>query len=225
MANNGLSNQSIHPGGVVRQVICVAILACFTVISGCETTGPTPPGTEDAEASSFKPKPVIDVVRVQPFRLRQSFQYDWRLERQEVRSGLLVVFEVDPELVTPRNALEPVLYAGSHTVQRLNHGNESGFVIGIVPEQIDLSREPVWFGSPDLPERIDSEMIATERARAERLGISALQSIDIRSRTRDPIIVADLTTLLREQAAELVLEFSPQERRLAEAWRLPTTSE
>lgn len=220
---NGLRNQGFRPIRVMKQVICVAILSCTFIVSGCQATEPTTPVPEATGASSFKPQPVIDVVRIQPFRLRQSFEYDWRRERPDVWSGLLVVFKVDPELVTPRNALEPVLYAGNHTVQRLNHGNESGFVIGIIPEQIDLSREPVWFGPPALPERIDSEMIATERARAERLGISALESIDIQGRTRDPVIVSDLTTLLREQAAELVLEFSPQEKRLADAWRLPVT--
>lgn len=225
MAMNEFRNRGYCLIRVIKHVMGIAILACSVVISGCETTSPATPGTEDTEASSFKPQPVIDVVHVQPFQLRQSFQNDWRLERPEVRSGLLVVFKVDPELVTPRNALEPVLYAGSHTVQRLNHGNESGFVIGIIPEQIDLSREPVWFGPPDLPERIDSEMIATERARAERLGISGLESIDIQSRTRDPVVAPDLTTLLREQAAELVLEFSPQEKRLADAWRLPVTGQ
>jgi len=34
-----------------------------------------------------------------------------------------------------------------------------------------------------------------------------------------------LTTLLREQAADLLLEFSPQEKRLADSWRLPVTGE
>lgn len=225
MAINGLRNQGFHPILMIKQVIYVAILSCSFMVSGCQAGKPTTPAPEATGASSFKPRPVIDIVHVQPFRLRQSFEYDWRRERPDVRSGLLVVFKVDPDLVTPRNALEPVLYAGNHTVQRLNHGNESGFVIGIIPEQIDLSREPVWFGPPNLPERIDSEMIAAERARAERLGISALESIDIQSRTRDPVVASDLTTLLREQAAELVLEFSPQEKRLADAWRLPVTGQ
>lgn len=228
MAMNGLQNRSYCPIWEMKHVICVAILSCSLITSGCETTTPTKPtisNPETAEASDFKPQPVIDVVRIQPFRLRQSFQYDWRRERPDVQSGLLVVFKVDPDLVMPRNMLEPVLYAGNQTVQRLNHGNESGFVIGIIPEQIDLSQEPIWFGTPALPERIDSEMIAAERTRAERLGISALESVDIQTRTRDPIIVPDLTTLLREQAAEFLLEFSPQEKRLADAWRLPATNQ
>lgn len=218
MAMNRLRNRSHRPILDMQQGVYVAVLSVFFIISGCQQpTTPTP------EVSSFKPQPVIDVERIQPFRLKQSFKYDWRLNYPDVQSGLLVVFKVNTDLVTPRNALEPVLYAGNHTVQRLNHGHESGFVIGIIPEQIDLSQEPIWFGTPALPERIDGEMIARERTKAERAGILALKSTDIQSRTQDPVVASDLTTLLREQAADLLLEFSPQEKRLADSWRLPVT--
>ena len=216
MVTNRLRNRSHRPILDMRQGLFVAILSGFVIISGCQTTRSTP--------DSFKSQPIIDIMRIQPFRLEQSFKYDWRRDHPDVRSGLLVVFKVDPDLVTPRNALEPVLYAGNQTVQRLNHGHESGFVIGIIPEQIDLSKEPVWFGTPALPERIDAKTIARERAKAERSGILALTSTDIQSRTQDPVVASDLTTLLREQAANLLLEFSPQEKRLADSWRLPVTA-
>lgn len=218
MVMNQLRNRSYRLILDMRQGLCVAILSGFFIISGCQPTGPTTP-TPD-----FKPQSVIDIVRIQPFQLKQSFKYDWRRDRPDVRFGLLVVFKVDPDLVMPKNTLEPVLYAGNQTVQRLNHGHESGFVIGIIPEQIDLSKEPVWFGTPALPERINAEIIAKERTKAERLDISALKSTDIQSRTRDMIVASDLTTLLREQAANLLLEFSPQEKPLADSWRLPVTA-
>ncbi len=200
----------------MRQGMFVAILSGFFIIGVCQAQ---PIG------SSFEPRPVITIEHIQPFQLEQSFQYKWRRDHPTVRSGLLVVFKVDPDLVMPRNGLEPVLYAGNHTVQRLNHGHESGFVIGIIPEQIDLSQELVWFGTPALPERIDANMIASERTSAERSGIVPLTSADIQNRTQDPVAVSDLTSLLRKQAADLVLEFSPQEKRLADAWRLPTTGQ
>jgi hypothetical protein len=216
MVMNRIRNRSYRLIFDMRQGLYVVILSGFVIISGCQTTTQTP--------DSFKPQPVIDVERIQPFQLEQSFKYDWRIDQPDVRSGLLVVFKVDPDLVTPRNALEPVLYAGNQTVQRLNHGHASGYVIGIIPEQIDLSKEPIWFGTPALPERIDAEMIARERTKAERSGILALKSTDIQNRTQDPVVASDLTTLLREQAANLVLEFSPQEKRLADSWRLPVTA-
>lgn len=218
MVMNPIQNRSCRLASGMRQGLYVAILSGLFIMSGCRSTGPAP-STPD-----FKPQPVIDIERIQPFRLEQSFKYDWRRDQPDVQSGLLVVFKVDPNLVTPRNALEPVLYAGNHTVQRLNHGYESGFVIGIIPEQIDLSKEPIWFGTPALPERIDAKMIARERAKAERSGILALESTDIQSLTQDLVVVSDFTTLLREQAANLLLEFSPQEKRLADTWRLPVTA-
>ena len=218
MVMNRIQNKSCRLIFGMRQGLYVTILSGFLMMPGCRSTGPVP------STSDFKPRSVIDVERIQPFRLEQSFKYDWRRDYSEVRSGLLVVFKVDPDLVIPKNALEPVLYAGNQTVQRLNHGHESGFVIGIIPEQIDLSKEPIWFGTPALPERIDAKMIAKERTKAERSGISALKSTDIQSRTKDQVVVSDLTTLLRKQAADLLLEFSPQEKRLAESWRLPVTA-
>ncbi len=191
----------------------VAILSGFFIISGCGSV----------DSSEFKSQAVIEVEWIQPFQLEKSYKYDWRMERPEVKTGLLVVIKVDPNLVTPKNLLEPVLYAGNQTVQRLNHGHESGYVIGIIPEQIDLSQEPIWFGSPALPERVDKDMIAKERTKAERSGIAKLKSSDIKRRTKDPVVAATLTQLLREYAADLVLEFSPKEKHLADSWRLPVT--
>jgi len=214
MAIYRLRNRShrLKPG--VRQGLSVAILSGFFIMGA---------GQAQTIGSRFEPQPVITIEYIQPFQLEQSFTFDWRRDQLTVQSGLLVVLKVNPELVTPRNEPEPVLYAGNHTVQRLNQGHESGFVLGIIPEQIDLSQDPVWFGSPALPERIDADMIARERASAERAGISSPPSEDVVSRTQDPVVVSDLSTLLRKQAADLLLEFSPQEKRLADAWRLPVT--
>jgi len=195
-----------------RQGVSIAILSGLLTLSVCLTT--------PLAASDFEPKTILDVVHIQPFQLEESFRFDWRSEKPDVRSGLLVVFKVDPDLVKPRNALEPVLYAGNQTVQRLNHGHESGFVIGIIPEELDLSMVPIWFGTPALPEAVGAEIIGSERARAERFGILPLTSIDTKSRPQDLVVASDLTTLLREQAADLVLQFSPQEKRLADSWRL-----
>lgn len=201
---------------IQRWIASAALIGSF-VLTGC----PTPPPQQKIPA--FEPQPILDLTQIQPFRLERSFRFDWRRERPEVRSGMLIVLRADPDLLTRRNALEPVLYAGNHTVQRLNAGDESGFVVGIVPARLDLAAEPIWFGEPGLPERIDAKTIASERERAARAGIEPTPRSAIENRTRKLVVVPDLTTLLREQAANFVLEFSPQERRLADAWRLPTT--
>lgn len=194
----------------------------FALLAGFFITGAAQAQTAE---SSFQPRSVITIEHIQPFELEQSYDYGWRRDQSAVRSGLLVVLRVDPDLVTPRNELEPVLYAGNHTVQRLNSGHESGFVLGIIPEQINLSEEPVWFGAPDLPERIDANVIASERRSADRSGIVPLAAAEIQIRTQALVVVPDLNALLRNQAADLLLAFSPQEKRLADAWRLPVTGQ
>lgn len=167
------------------------------------------------------PAAVADVVYISPFDLEQGYHHDWRQERPFIKSGTLVVFKVNPDYVYPRNAAEPVLYAGSQTAQRLNQGNESGFVIAIIPGEIDLAREPVWFGSPELPERVNAETIESERANAEKAGIRPFDAEQIQKVTQERIGASDLAALLREAVAKLLLEYSPQEKALAETWQLP----
>jgi hypothetical protein len=167
------------------------------------------------------PAAVTDVVAIHPFALEEGYRYDWRQERPFIESGTLVVFKVNPDLVYPRNAAEPVLYAGNQTAQRLNHGHESGFVIAIIPGEVDLAREPAWFGSPALPERVNAETINSERAKAEKAGIRPFDAEKIRSVTQERLEASDLASLLREHVAELLVKYSPQEKALAETWRLP----
>ncbi|HXU31405.1 MAG TPA: hypothetical protein VN851_12575 [Thermoanaerobaculia bacterium] len=167
------------------------------------------------------PASITGILVAQRFTLETPYPYTWTKERIEVATGVLVVLAVDPAYVVPRNALEPVLYAGDVPVQRLNHGNLSGRVIGIVPGNIDLATTPIWFGTPELPERITTGMAKAERGRAEKAGVRALSAAGVRSVERPPVVAKDLAALLRDVAAKLVYEFSPQEKELAEAWRLP----
>jgi hypothetical protein len=170
------------------------------------------------------PASVKGILAAQRFALETPYPYTWSKERIEVATGVLVVLEVDPAYVVPRNALEPVLYAGNVPVQRLNHGDLSGRVIGIVPGPVDLVTAPIWFGSPELPERITAAMAEAERGRAEKAGVRALSTAGVRDAERPPVAAKDLAALLRDVAAELVLEFSPQEKELADSWRLPVAA-
>ena len=139
-----------------------------------------------------------------------------------VSTGMLVVLEVDPAYVDPRDAvLGPMLYAGDVTVIRLNYGNRSGRVIGIIPGDVDLATAPIWFGAPELPERVTQAVVRSERARAEKAGIRAFPQARLAGVERPAVAAKDLAALLRNVAAELVDQYSPQEKELAESWRLP----
>lgn len=185
------------------------------------------PASEGQDVPQAKPQAapaaVIDILEIQPFKLREGYQYDWLQSRPVVSDGLLVVLKVDPSQVVPRNAAELVLYAGDRTVQRLNQGDRSGYVIAIIPGDLDLASEPIWFGRPELPERVTPDVIREERKLADSAGIKAFGADKVKGALRDAIEVEDLAALLRGPAADLVLKYSPDEKDLAETWRLPAT--
>jgi hypothetical protein len=156
------------------------------------------------------PAGVEDVVYAAPFVLQQGYVSDWRLERPVVASGHLVVLRVAPDLVYPRQTAEPVLYAGEQTVERLNVGYPSGYVVVIVPETADLDRVSIWFGTPQLPESVDAETVRAERARAEAAGVTPAPPDRIRSVLRKRLDLADKAALLRAAGA-LVLRYAPDE--------------
>lgn len=178
-------------------------------------------GRGDEIAIPPTPAAVRDILYARPFTLQTPYRNDWSNERAMVSTGVLIVVQVDPALVIPRDSLEPVLYAGNVAVQRLNHGHQSGRVIGIVPGIVDLSGAPIWFGPPELPERVTQNTVRSERARAERANVRPFSSEKIAAVTRPAVTAPDLSTLLRNVAAELVDEYSPQEKELADSWRLP----
>lgn len=187
------------------------------VIAGCVAWVAVPAGALEIKT----PAPVKDLVLARSFTLAKGYKYDWSKDRPLVTSGILVVLKVDPELVAPRNGLQPVLYAGDYPVQRLNHGYESGYVIGIIPGIVDLTQKPIWFGRPELPERVTPETVRSERALAAGATIKPFSAGKVRSATQGALQAADLSSLLRDHVANLVLEYAPQEKDLAATWRLP----
>jgi hypothetical protein len=202
-------------------------LKLFTCLGAVWFIALTVPVSYGQDAPAAKPQaapaPVIDILEIQPFALKTGYQYDWLQSRPFVSDGLLVVLQVDPGLVVPRNAAERVLYAGDRTVQRLNQGDRSGTVIAIIPGDIDLASEPIWFGRPELPERVTADVIKEERSLADSAGIKPFGADKVKSALRDAIEAEDLAALLRGPAADLVLKYSPGEKDLAETWRLPAT--
>lgn len=196
------------------RVFAAAIAAA---LSGIPSPGASQAVTGDPDKVQVPPTPrsVQRILVAQPFTVQTPFVNDWSGEQREYTAGTLVVLEMDGAYLVPRNAtLGPVLYAGDMPVQRLNHGHLSGRVIGIVPGTVDLTTVPLWFGSP--------ETALAERRRTEQATMTPLPADQIRAARRAPVRAGDLAALLRTTAAELVLRYSPQEKALAEMWRLPT---
>lgn len=181
-----------------------AILLGMPILGACQAD-------PDRQPVPRTPVPVQRILVARPFTLQTPFAYDWSKERPSVSSGTLVVLAVDGAYVVPRNStVGPTLYAGDTPVMRLNHGHLSGRVIGIVPNTVNLATAPVWFGTP-----------GKEDLTAERASMSPLPAAQLRAARRPAASAKDLAALLRTVGADLVLEFSPQEKALAEIWRLP----
>jgi hypothetical protein len=200
----------------------LAIVMATALVVSAQTSQKGTSNPKVQTATPQFPRPVNDILYAQPFTLTKGYKNTWSKEHELVSSGVVVVLAVDPALVEPRDALEPILYAGNTPVQRLNHGSQSGRVIGIVPGATDLAASPIWFGPPGLPERVTVQTTREERARAEKSGVRPFTSDKLRSVTHPAVAAADLAALLRDVAATLVSEYSPQEKDLANAWRLPT---
>lgn len=189
----------------------VCLLAAVSASLGGPPVPPTPAGVDE-------------VVYARPFALNDGFRFDWCKEPFQVSKGTILVLKVNPQLVVPRQTEEPVLYVDNQTAMRLNKGNESGYVIAIVPSEVDLTKDLIWFGTPGLPERVDAATIKAERAMAEKAGIKPLapeKAQAARDKGGARLNAADMSTLLRTTLAELVEQYSPQEKALAESWRVP----
>jgi hypothetical protein len=201
------------------RLLAAAFAASLLVTPAC-VSGQTA-GRGGELATPPTPVAVRDILYARPFTVERPFT-TWSRDRAKVSTGVLVVLEVDPAYLDPRDAVaNPVLYAGNVAVIRLNRGDKSGRVIGIIPGSMDLATAPIWFGSPELPERITPAIVEAERARAEKAGVRPFPAEKIARVQRARVAMTDVATLLRDIAAELVYEFSPQEKDLADKWRLP----
>ena len=62
---------------------------------------------------------------------------------------------MNPDVTWPRQVAEPILYVGDRTAQFAKIGYPADRIVVIVPGTLDLHAAPIWFGTPELPERVD----------------------------------------------------------------------
>ncbi len=229
-------------------ILMLVIVAAVLPAAGCDEqqTGFPPDGTPAAAGNETTPEPeaqgevagdasesppalpagptgVDDLLYARPFTLEEGYEFEWRLERPIVTRGYVLVLKVDVDLAYPRASLEPVLYVGDQTAERVNVGRESGCLVVIVPGETDLAAAPVWFGDPELPERVDADMIAEQRSKAEQAGVTPFPQDTIDSALLaggNPLAPANRDEL-RGEIAVVIVEYSPQESHLAEGMLPP----
>ena len=170
------------------------------------------------------PAPTGTVHYAERVVLDESFDYEWRAERPAVNAGWLLVVDVDAACVVPRQTEQPVLYAGTQVAMRYNVGFRAQRVVIFVPSTVDANGEltlkleemPIWFGAPDLPERVDQNLIDAERAVANDAGIAprpAQELAPLTDRQHAPRVLADRSALDRA-AARLIIKYVPEEEEL-----------
>jgi hypothetical protein len=194
-----------------------ALVASAILLTAAATLLAAPP-------SAKTPAAVDEVAYARPFTLNDGFRYEWCSEPFTLTKGTILVLKANPQLVIPRETGEPVLYVGTHAAMRLNQGDKSGYVIAVVPGDVDLTKDLVWFGTPELPDRINAARVQAERQQAEKAGIKPLSPERAKAAATaggTRVNTQDMSALLRDTIGGLVEHYSPQEKYLAETWRLP----
>ncbi len=165
--------------------------------------------------------PVRDILFVQPFRLDKPYTHTWRKEQPLVSAGYVLVLAVDPEFVRPQQIAEPVLYVGDQTAERINAGDVSGRLVVLVPSSLnsrdgialDLSKALIWFGTPELPERVDAAQVNVETNAALQKGVKSLpeQKVEAALRRGGRALRLPNREALERRVATLLREYSPNE--------------
>jgi hypothetical protein len=170
----------------------------------------------------------VQLVLAQPFVLDQAATHWFRAEQPSYDAGYVLVLKVDPGLVVARQVAMPVLYVGAETAAPINIGETSEHLIAIVPAArgqngepaLDLTRTPIFFGSPDLPERVTQDMARAELARAIALGVVPPSAESVEAALR-PLVQFPEEYELRLQAADFIEVYAPDEIDLVNGMRVP----
>ena len=204
-----------------------AVLALTLLVAGgtalIQSVGDPPPALP-AET----PVGGVVLLHARPFTLDQTYAYEWRAEHPLVAGGMLLVLQVDPDLVHPRQVAEPVLYVGGQTAERINVGSQSGHVVAVVPApvdarglvQMDLAQTPIFFGEPMLPEQVDAARVAQELQGAVARGIAPPSADAVSAAIAEPVRFGSRYDLLLH-ASDLIETWSADETDLIAGMRAP----
>lgn len=129
-------------------------------------------------AFAAEPVPLVDdgtlvheVRWARPFTLTVPHPYRYTAEPREITKGWLVELVVEGWTMMPRQVGVPNVWIGDQVAGRLTWARKNdgpACAVVWVPGEHDLSKDPVFFGTTDLAERIDeAKRAAVSKAGAE----------------------------------------------------------
>ncbi len=190
-----------------RTILLSSVLGLGLAVGVRATLSQAPVDTgEMAPVASSPQAAELRVLQAHAFQLAEPETHWMRAEAERYTQGLLLVLEADPQLLIPRQGYENVLYVGDETAEPLNVGMFSGHRVVIVPGATELAEAPIFFGEPELPERVTRSEARRqlELALAKGARPSGVESPGASLAFKDGYE-------LRRFAADLIEEFAPDE--------------
>ena len=105
-------------------------------------------------ALAAPPDGVLALDSVEHFTLDAPLRYHWVAGAPSMQQGTLFVVEISPDSAHVSQAGGPVLYVGTIPAALTHPGVTDSHLVAFVPQHVDLSATPVFWGPPDLPERV-----------------------------------------------------------------------
>jgi len=220
-------------------VFCLtSVLATSTVLSAADGVGqaagaapkavPAAQHVNNTPPVPATPAPIIELIEARQFTLATSFTQEWRKDSQPIGAGYVLVMRVSSDYVRPRQLAQPVLFVGSTVAELMNIGYESGFVVAVIPSarneagafELDLTKSPIYFGQPMLPESVDAAIAQQQLQLATRAGITAMSAAAVdaaneKSGVAAPVALADREAL-DQLAGSLVRTYAVGEAQRAD---------
>jgi hypothetical protein len=131
-----------------------------------------------ALAQAASPEMTLEWAR--PFTLAAPERYTMTAERPMFHEGWLVQLRVaDPARLVPLQVGQAVPYAGAVPLSAFNSDPVGGCLVAYLPGPVDLVGLPLFFGSSELPERVDAARGQQERALAEGRGVQPPSALEL----------------------------------------------
>ena len=120
-------------------------------------------------------EPVLAVECARAIHFATPYRWTWAADRPSIDDATALVVRADADLLRPRAVGGPVLYVGGWPAEVLWWSGDEALVLAPVAVADTVS---AWFGSAQLPERVDAE-----HRKAETTAAAAITPVSIQSRS------------------------------------------